>query len=47
MAAADTQTVIACSRDPTRSYMRESEHKDNVRAIDPDDETPSGPEVLQ
>ena len=41
------QTIIACINDPTCSYTRESEQEENVRAVDPDEKTPSGPEVLQ
>ena len=47
MAAADTGTILSCGRDPSCSFMRESEQEENIKEMGLDDKTPSGPEVLQ
>ena len=47
MAAADIETVMACIKDHTCIYMRNLEHQEGTRSVDPDDDIPSGPEVLE
>ena len=47
MAAADTKVVMACIKDHTCSHLRGLEYEKGATAVDPDEEIPSGPEVLQ
>ena len=47
MAAADINIIMACIKDCTCSYMRSLEHQEGANSIDPDDDIPSGPEVLE
>ena len=47
MAAADIDIVMACIKDRTCIYMRNLEHQEGARSIDPDDDIPSGPDILE
>ena len=47
MAAADIDIVMACIKDRTCSYMRSIEHQEGATSVDPDNDIPSGPEVLE
>ena len=47
MAAADIDIVMACIKDCTCSYMRSIEHQEGATSVDPDDDIPSGPDVLK
>ena len=47
MAAADIDIVMACIKDCTCSYMRSIEHQEGATSVDPDDDIPSGPKVLE
>ena len=47
MAAADIDIIMACIKDRTCIYMRNLEHQEGARSIDPDDDIPLGPDVLE
>ena len=47
MAAADIETIMACIKDHTCLYMRNWEQQKGATSVDPDDDIPSGPEVLE
>ena len=47
MSAADIDIVMACIKDHTCIYMRNLEHQEGARSVDPDDDIPLGPEVLE
>ena len=47
MAAADIDIIMTCIKDRTCSYMRSIEHQEGATSIDPDDDIPSGPKVLE
>ena len=47
MAASDINIIMACIKDRTCSYLRSIEHQEGATAVNPDDDIPSGPEVLE
>ena len=47
MAATDIDIVMACIKDRTCIYMRNLEHQEGARSLDPDDDIPSGPDILK
>ena len=47
MAASDINIVMACIKDRTCSYLRGIEHQEGATSIDPDNDIPSGPKVLE
>ena len=47
MAGSDINIVMACIKERTCSYLRSVDHQEGATVIDPDDDIPSGPEILK
>ena len=47
MAGSDINIVMACIKDHTCSYLRSVDHQEGATVVDPDDDIPSGPELLK